>query len=88
MTRDDHPDDLGLRWDEWGVLRWLDDRDQDVPMTKEELYTQTQRYKTLKRILDRLEHLGLLSIERARTGFGEGAAYLYRTLESPQKHTG
>jgi len=79
MMRDDHPDELDLRWAEYGVLRWLDDRDQDAPLTKEELYTASERYKTVKRILDQLEHRGLLTIERARTGFGEGAAYLYRT---------
>lgn len=74
------PNTLG--WAAYGLWRHLRDRDQDEPLKLDDLRTQHERSTAgIRTLVERLEHTGLLTRERTPTGFGQGAAWLYRTHE-------
>ncbi|GAB2763036.1 hypothetical protein GCM10027174_44650 [Salinifilum aidingensis] len=68
-----------LGWAAYGMARWLDDRDQNHPLRREELFTTHEKTEAVRKLVQRLTDAGVLTVERGQSAFGEGSPRLYRT---------
>lgn len=79
MTTARDPHTLG--WAAYGLLRYLDDRDQEQPLKRADLLTSHEKAEAVRKLVQRLEAEGVLRIDQEPTAFGQGGVFKYRTYK-------